>query len=212
VDIVFCGYRDWSKQIQSKIEINSTLVTTPDELTTLLKTQEPDIIFFIGWSWIVDKDTVDKYMCICLHPSPLPKYRGGSPIQHQIINGEDYSAVTLFKMNDRIDQGEIYYQKSFSLSGDLDEVFNRIVDIGVDSINYIVRHIGDIQPLPQEERHATYFSRRKPTMSEIRVEDFVKYTAKELYNKIRSLQDPYPNAYVICKGGTKLYINGAKLE
>ena len=48
-----------------------------------------------------------------LHPSPLPKYRGGSPIQNQIINGESKSAVTLFKINNKIDQGDIIYQKEF---------------------------------------------------------------------------------------------------
>ena len=48
-----------------------------------------------------------------LHPSPLPKFRGGSPIQNQIIRGEKISAVTIFKINKIIDGGDIYFQKNF---------------------------------------------------------------------------------------------------
>ena len=48
-------------------------------------------------------------------------------------------------------------------------------------------------------------------MSEIKLEDFTNMTAKELYNKIRCLQNPYPNAFVSCKNNTILYLTGAKL-
>ena len=65
-----------------------------------------------------------------LHPSPLPKYRGGSPIQNQIINGEKNSAVTLFKMTRNLDDGDIYKQIPFSLKGSLDDIFNRIIKLG----------------------------------------------------------------------------------
>ena len=43
-------------------------------------------------------------------------------------------------------------------------------------------------------------------MSEIKIEDFEKYTAEELHNKIRALQDPYPNAFIKCKNNTILLI------
>ena len=43
-------------------------------------------------------------------------------------------------------------------------------------------------------------------MSEVKKEDFINMTATELYNKVRALQDPYPNAYVKCKDNTKLLI------
>ncbi|SVE63951.1 uncharacterized protein METZ01_LOCUS516805, partial [marine metagenome] len=61
-----------------------------------VKTLNPDIILFYGWSWIISETIVNTYKCIMLHPSKLPKYRGGSPIQNQIIDGEIESAVTLF--------------------------------------------------------------------------------------------------------------------
>ena len=43
-------------------------------------------------------------------------------------------------------------------------------------------------------------------MSEIKIEDFNNLTSKEIHNKIRCLQDPYPNAFIKCKDGSILYI------
>ena len=48
-------------------------------------------------------------------------------------------------------------------------------------------------------------------MSEIKVSDFNNFTATELYNKVRALQDPYPNAFIVCKNNTKLLIVDTKL-
>ena len=49
-------------------------------------------------------------------------------------------------------------------------------------------------------------------MSEINIDDFKNYTAKELHNKVRALQNPYPNAFIVCKDGTKLYLEKVRVE
>ncbi len=64
----------------------------------------------------------------------------------------------------------------------------------------------------QDESKATYCKRRTPAQSEIKLIDFSESTAKEIYDKIRALQDPYPNAFVVCKDGTKLFLQKAKIE
>ena len=51
----------------------------------IIKKINPKIIFFIYWSKIVKEEIFDKYTCIQLHSSDLPKFKGGSPIQNQII-------------------------------------------------------------------------------------------------------------------------------
>ena len=50
-----------------------------------------------------------------MHPSDLPKYAGGSPIQHQIINGVINSKATLFEVTKEIDSGPILYKTNLSL-------------------------------------------------------------------------------------------------
>tara|TARA_R110002020_G_scaffold416824_1_gene626040 strand:- start:309 stop:941 length:633 start_codon:yes stop_codon:yes gene_type:complete len=208
--VYICAYRDWALEIydQVKNEIDCKLIKGKDEFN-YTKFNKNDIIFFIGWSWIIKDYLIENNKCICLHPSPLPKYRGGSPIQHQIINGESLSAVTFFEMTDELDAGDILYKEYFSLKGNLKDIFSRIIPLGVSGILRIL-NFNTIKE-SQDESKATFYKRRKPGESEIYTSDFLDHTAKELHNKIRSLQDPYPNAYIQCKDQklfiTKTYLN-----
>ena len=219
-NILICGYRDWSYNLYVNIrsEIIKNIpdhhvvyVDHKDLLEENIKQYNPKYIFFIGWSWIIKDDIINKYPCICLHPSLLPKYRGGSPMQHQIINGEKESAVTLFYMDEGIDTGDILFQKKFSLNGDLVDIYNRVTKIGSEGVMKIIQDSCDDR-IKQDESKATFYKRRKPSMSEIQVEDISNFTSEELHNKVRSLQDPYPNAFIRCKDGTKLFIKKTEIE
>lgn len=219
--IVFCGYRDWSIEIFNFIktrygnQVELHLIKSQEEFSKKTSSINPKLIFFIGWSWIIEKKIVEKYTCICLHPSPLPKYRGGSPIQNQMINGEQKSAVSFFIMDEFIDKGPVVWQGDFSLEGDLKDVLDRITEQGKHGLSQIIDTFlneGSLPSKPQDEKKANYFNRRTPEMSEIKLSDFEKLTAEEIHNKIRALQDPYPNAFVICKDGTRLYLQKSKIE
>ena len=219
-NILICGYRDWSYNLYVNIrsEIIKNIpdhhvvyVDHKDLLEENIKQYNPKYIFFICWSWIIKDDIINKYPCICLHPSLLPKYRGGSPMQHQIINGEKESAVTLFYMDEGIDTGDILFQKKFSLNGDLVDIYNRVTKIGSEGVMKIIQDSCDDR-IKQDESKATFYKRRKPSMSEIQVEDISNFTSEELHNKVRALQDPYPNAFIRCKDGTKLFIKKTEIE
>ena len=99
--ILCVGYRDWALSLYDRLGQESNcellIVRNRQEYSKVVIDKfQPDLILFYGWSWKVETSIIKKYKCIMLHPSPLPKYRGGSPIQNQIINGEKISAVTLF--------------------------------------------------------------------------------------------------------------------
>ena len=205
--VYICAYRDWGIDIFNKLKgiYDIVLIETPDQLTQLSNMfHKNDTIFFLGWSWIVDKNIIDNYNCICLHPSPLPKYRGGSPIQNQIINKEQVSAVSFFKMNDKLDQGKILYQAPFSLKGELNDIFSRIIELDTFGIHHIMA--SNPKGIKQDESEATYCKRRKPEESEITIDEIMNKSAHELYDKVRMLNDPYPNAFIRCKNGDKLFI------
>ncbi len=209
---LMCAYRDWAVKLYNMISFTDEdceimLIESQDYLEKEVDKLVPDIIFFIGWSWILPKEIVEKYYCVCLHPSPLPKYRGGSPIQHQIINGEKTSAVTLFKMTTELDKGPILYQEPLNLTGNLKVIFDDIISAGFNGIRQIIGDInsGHIIETPQDESKATYYKRRTPAMSEITTRDLTIFSAEEIHNKVRALADPYPNAYIMLRG-KKLYI------
>jgi methionyl-tRNA formyltransferase len=171
-----------------------------------------DVIIFIGWSWIVKQEVLDSALCLCIHPSNLPQYRGGSPIQNQIMDGVLDTKVTLFEMTDKLDAGDIYGQVDLDLRGDLEDILEWLSSRTVTLITDYLRGGEEPKPVKQDESKATYCKRRKPEESEITLRHIEKYlTAEEMYNKIRALQDPYPNAYIVCADGKKLYITGARL-
>ncbi len=206
--ILCVGYRDWAKEIYKNISCKKKnkkfFHFNKKGLSKKIFKLKPDIILFYGWSWKIDKKIYEKYNSFMLHPSNLPKYRGGSPIQNQIIRGVNYSAVTIFKINKIIDGGDIYYQKKISLKGDLNIIFKRIIKIGIIGTNKILNQ-KNIKFRKQNHSKATYFKRRKPEESEITFNELKFKSSKYIKNKIRMLDDPYPNAFIKLKNA-KLYI------
>lgn len=206
--ILCVGYRDWAIKIYKNLKKTKKHKVYFHFKKKLLNKKilklKPNIILFYGWSWIIKKNIYNKFSCFMLHPSPLPKYRGGSPIQNQIINGEKKSAVTIFKINEILDGGDIYFQKKFSLKGSLDEIFNRIISLGTEGSLKILNQ-KNIKIKKQNHRKATFFKRRKPEDSEITIKEIKNKSAEYIHNKIRMLDDPYPNAFIKLKN-KKIYI------
>ena len=224
LNILYCSYRDWANNILAyaehfikeeykELDVKFDHIESSEQLIEK-NLHDYDLIFFIGWSELILDDIVLNNYCICLHPSPLPKYRGGSPIQHQIINGDYDSAVSFFIMDSGIDTGDILYQVPVELTGELSDIFSKIINVSYPVICSIIKDYSVnklLKGTPQNHNNATSLKRRTKKMSEISISDFENYTATELYDKIRSLQDPYPNAFVRCKDDTILYITKAKV-
>lgn len=213
--IVCVSYRDWALKIYdqiAKVTSHTVLIIRNREQYNeqVIKDFNPDMILYYGWSWIIKEDIINNYKCVMLHPSPLPKYRGGSPIQNQIINGEKKSAVTLFIMDKGMDTGDIIFQEEISLEGHLDKIFERITVVGTKLTLKILSE--DYKLKKQNNAQATIFKRRRPEDSEITLDEIQNKSGEYLYNKVRMLEDPYPNAYIKTKDGKKLIIKNMELQ
>ena len=208
---VLCvGYRDWALNIYNNLkdqisEHEFMIISSEAEFEKIRVSKiNPDLILFYGWSSIVSEKLINEYKCIMLHPSKLPKYRGGSPIQNQIINGVTSSAVTLFLMDKDMDSGPILKQQFLSLKGTLTEIFSNISLIGFELTKHMLEE--GLHPKQQDHSSATYFKRRKPEDSEITLQELSGKPYSYLYNKIRMLSDPYPTPYIVTVDKKKLYI------
>ena len=205
------GYRDWAIEIYDQLDYSGFDVIIMKEYDEQkIRDYNPTYILFYGWSDIIDKKIINDFDCIMLHPSPLPKYRGGSPIQNQIINGEKDSAVTLFMMDEGIDTGDVIAQSYLSLDGSLNDIFKRIENIGLKLTKQIFTN--GFQRVKQDNSKSTYCKRRTPEMSEVTSEELSNMSGEYLYNKIRMLQDPYPNAFIRTNDGRKLKLKLAEVE
>jgi len=201
--ILCVGYREWSLKIYKNIKRRKThkfyYHLELKGLEKKIKKIRPNIILFYGWSWKIKRAIYSNFKCFMLHPSKLPKFRGGSPIQNQIIRGVEKSAVTIFKINEIIDGGDIYFQKQLLLNGTLESIFDRIIKIGIIGTNKILYQKNLIKK-PQNHQIATFYKRRKPKDSEISGDELKKKSKKYIINKIRMLVDPYPNAFIKYNG------------
>tara|TARA_R100001443_G_scaffold115277_1_gene132673 strand:+ start:1333 stop:1992 length:660 start_codon:yes stop_codon:yes gene_type:complete len=213
------GYRQWALDIYNSLYATQVFKTMDVQFDVLIMEEfdekkirdyKPTYILFYGWSDIIDEKIINDFECIMLHPSPLPKYRGGSPIQNQIIRGEKDSAVTLFMMDEGIDTGDIIAQEYLSLDGNMDDIFERIAEIGLRLTKDILTN--GFKRKKQNESEASYYSRRKPSESEIFIDELKSLDGEYLHNKIRMLQDPYPNAFIRTSDGRKLKIKLTELE
>jgi methionyl-tRNA formyltransferase len=212
--VILCGYREWALKIFEKVSENPKLdviatIKSNIEFKENIQKFDPkniDFILFIGWSWIIEKEITQKFLCLGIHPSDLPDFRGGSPIQHQIIQGLTKSKVTLMTLSAaKIDAGDIWLKEDLDLTGDsMNDVFENLIASSTKLLNSFLNKYPEIKASEQNIQNGTYYKRRKPEESKLSKEDFANKSLNELYNFIRSLTDPYPNAYLEDELGNKL--------
>lgn len=219
--VVFCGYRSWAKRIIESVFshekiICKDIIYSYEDYNDKVKGwgDDIDIILFLGWSWIIPKEITNRYLCLGIHPSDLPLYRGGSPIQHQIINGVKDSKVTLMTLSsEKLDGGDIWMKGDLSLRGDnMDLVFNNIVESSVTLINDFFDKYPNVIPYRSKLEEGSYYKRRKPSESRILLSEVSSMKLVDLYNFIRALTDPYPNAYLEDERGNRLILESVKYE
>ena len=138
------------------------------------------------------------------HTAPLPFGRGGSPIQNLIARKIDAAPVCALRMTDVLDGGPIYDSIQVSLSGTIEEIFNRIANI----IDTLIIKIIQFQPQPKPQvGEPVYFKRRTSSENEITKCSNIR----DVYDKIRMLDGyDYPKAYIYY-GGFKLEFSKATL-
>ena len=159
---------------------------------------EPDIIITCAYGQIIPKEIIDypKYKCINVHASLLPKYRGGAPIHHAIINGEDKTGITVMHMDYGMDDGDILTTREVTIeyTDTAESLFNKLRIIGRELLLETLPSILDnsIKPIKQNEAEVTFAYNIKPEDEAI---NFNK-TTREVYNQIRGLNS-WPGGYVI---------------
>ena len=124
---------------------------------------KPDLIVLAAYSQIIPKEILEipKYGCLNIHPSLLPKYRGPSPIQTAILNGDEETGVTIFLMDEKIDHGPIIANCKLPIANlkiTYPELSKELAEKGVKLLlETIPKWIkGAIKPKAQEESKAIY--------------------------------------------------------
>lgn len=134
-----------------------------------------------------------------LHPSLLPRYRGASPIQYALLNGEHETGVTLMEMTDEMDAGDIYLQvvEPIYLDEDAGHLEARLAQRAGDLLMEGLSRLsaGTLSRTPQDHSQATYTRLIEKEDAHIRWDE----TAERCANRIRAFS-PKPGAYTTFRG------------
>jgi methionyl-tRNA formyltransferase len=213
IKVVLCGYREWAIEIIQSIKSNTKVIiletfTSQDDFLKNLNLLQKDLdcILFFGWSWIIPPEITENHLCLGIHPSDLPNYRGGSPIQHQIIAGIKKTKLTLMTLSSKkLDAGEIWLKEDLDLTGkNISEIFVEITRSSIKLLDEFFCKYPNISPTNQDLSQGSYYKRRHPDESKMQFDDFKSKSLLELYNFIRCLTDPYPNAFIEDSDGNRL--------
>ena len=162
---------------------------------------KPDLIVTCAYGQIIPKELIElpKYGCINIHASLLPEYRGGAPIHHAVIDGKDKTGITIMYMNEKMDEGDILYQKEIEIldTDNTSIMFDKLSKLGSEMIREFIPKLvsGDFTPVKQDNSKATYAYNITKEDEKIDFND----TSINIYNKIRGLSE-VPGGYALLEG------------
>jgi methionyl-tRNA formyltransferase len=162
-----------------------------------LKSVNPDYIIVAAFGQILPKNILDIAPCINLHASLLPQYRGASPVQQSLLNGDDKSGVTSMLMEEGLDTGDILEMVEFVIPKDmrLDALMQQLTSDACELTLSTIRNFKNITPQKQDESQATLCKKIKKSDGEIDFEE-----AETIYHKYRAFEG-WPGIFT--ENGTK---------
>lgn len=181
------------------------------EVLEALNKHRIDWLFIIGWSQIAKKQVLNapRYGCIGMHPTLLPIGRGRAAIPWAILKGLKQTGVTMFKLDEGVDTGDIIGQGIITLDEctSASELYTKVNEMHVFLITKYWNDIVNnrITLVKQDETEATVWPGRNPEDGEITKD----MTTDEADRLIRAVTHPYPGAFFQDQG-KKIRIWSAK--
>lgn len=161
----------------------------------------PELIVVAAFGQLLPKRLLElpKYGCINVHASLLPKYRGASPIQWAILDGEKVTGVTIMYMAEGLDTGDMITKELVEITPEETggSLHDKLAAAGCIALRRAIAQIADktVQRTPQDEAQASYVGMLKKEMGYL---DFSR-PAAELERRVRAL-NPWPSAYTGLEG------------
>ena len=189
------------KALELNLEILQPIKIKEDrEVIDKIKNIKPDFIIVVAYGQILSKEILDipKFACINGHASLLPKYRGASPIQSAILNGDEITGTTSMLMDVGLDTGDILLQKSINIDKKetSDSLFEKLSYLTADTILETIKNFESIKRVKQDDDAAT---KSVIIKKEFGLIDFKNETRDEIDRKIRAYTS-WPSAFIEIDG------------
>lgn len=169
-------------------------VNAPDSLSRI-REFAPDLLITASYGGMIRRELRNLPRCgaVNLHPSLLPKYRGATPIQSALLNGDTITGVSIFRLNARMDAGPILMQHQALIikTDDFGSLHNRLANLSALMLQNLMPQLesGSCEAIAQDDSAASYT--RKLSKEDLQL-DWYK-PANEVLNQIRAFS-PQPGA------------------
>lgn len=198
--------------IKHNLTVYQPVKVREPEYLQLIRDLEPEVIVVAAFGQLLPKTLLDipPFGCINVHASLLPKYRGASPIQAAILNGEEEAGVTIMHMDIKIDTGDMILWDSIPIAEDETggSLHDKLAHLGAKLLVKVLKQLEDNSAIriPQDDSKANHVKMLDKNMGNI---DFTQ-SAIIIERMIRGL-NPWPSAYTKLNGKT-LKLWSAKVE
>ena len=184
------GLKFTHSPVRDTAEVNNINIRQPEKITMketdALEDFKPDIVVVVAYGLILPKEfmSIPRFGCINVHPSLLPRWRGAAPIQRSIEAGDKLSGITIMKMVEKLDAGDIIYQEPVQITNNDSSLsmHEKFIKIGVDSLLLTLDSIleDNFMLNPQDENLVTYAKKIKKVEAIIDWEN----NAEKIHKKI----------------------------
>jgi len=180
-------------------EENNLLVIQPEDFKdkqsqTQLALLNPDVMVVAAYGQILPKSIlkIPKLGCLNIHASLLPRWRGAAPIERAILEGDRETGISIMKMNEGLDTGDILLDKKCTISNHetAQTLHDTLSNIGANAILETLNMLPTLKARPQQNNEATYAE--KVTKDEAQID--WHQSAEKISRVIRAF-NPRPIAY-----------------
>ena len=197
---------EWAKRHEIAVFCPEN-VNTPHWVSRI-REMRPEMLFSFYYRSLLGKEilTIPPLGAYNLHGSLLPAYRGRSPVNWVLVNGERLTGVTLHHMVEKADAGDIVGQEEVRIEFEdtaltlYGKVCGKAKELLDESLPLLKEGIAPRRA--QDSRRASYFGGRKPQDGRI---DW-HWPVVQIYNLIRAVTEPYPGAFTFLSEGKMLLI------
>jgi methionyl-tRNA formyltransferase len=177
----------------------------------LLQSIRPDINVVVAFGQIMPTSIIDlpRWHTVNVHFSLLPKYRGASPVAWALLQGETRTGVTIFELNEKMDEGDVLVQRELDIlpgetAGRLE---GRLAEAGAVLISETLARRESLPLVPQDHSAATYAPKLKKEDGRIVWAE----PAEIIDRKVRAFS-PWPSAFAFLAGQRIQMTKGRPLE
>lgn len=167
-----------------------TPVKLRDEALDEVLGLKADVFCVVGFGMLLPKILVERRVCLNVHPSALPRWRGATPVQSALMAGDTFTQVCIMRLEEGMDTGPVYDRTDVVIPEEINAgQLNDIVwEIGARRLVFVVENLESLSPVAQEGEPRRAFK----ITAETRPIDW-RNTAREVHNQVRGLA-PAPGA------------------